>query len=57
MAAQKVTEASLNGFPSSKIEEDPYRFLIVADKFQTSDFFFPPGKRDARRERTPTPHL
>jgi type I restriction enzyme R subunit len=35
----KVTEASLNGFPSSKIEdkieEDPYRFLIVADKFQT----------------------
>jgi type I restriction enzyme R subunit len=36
---QKVTEASLNGFPSSKIEDliqqDPYRFLIVADKFQT----------------------
>ncbi|HEX2581783.1 MAG TPA: type I restriction endonuclease subunit R [Dongiaceae bacterium] len=36
---QKVTESSLNGFPSSKIEEliiqDPYRFLIVADKFQT----------------------
>ena len=45
---KKVTEASLNGFPSSKIEEyfkaneikgipgkDPYRFLIVADKFQT----------------------
>jgi type I restriction enzyme R subunit len=35
----KVTEASLNGFPSAKIEEkiesDPYRFLIVADKFQT----------------------
>jgi type I restriction enzyme R subunit len=35
----KVTEASLNGFPSSKIEDcievDPYRFLIVADKFQT----------------------
>jgi type I restriction enzyme R subunit len=35
----KVTEASLNGFASSKIEEkieaDPYRFLIVADKFQT----------------------
>ncbi len=35
----KVTEASLNGFPSSqiadKIREDPYRFLIVADKFQT----------------------
>lgn len=38
-AGTKVTEASLNGFPSSKIEEmireDPYRFLIVADKFQT----------------------
>jgi type I restriction enzyme R subunit len=36
---QKVTEASLNGFPSNKIAEifrqEPYRFLIVADKFQT----------------------
>jgi len=36
---QKVTEASLNGFPSSqiadKIRDDPYRFLICADKFQT----------------------
>jgi type I restriction enzyme R subunit len=35
----KVTEASLNGFPSSqiadKIQQDPYRFLICADKFQT----------------------
>jgi len=35
----KVTEASLDGFPSSKIpekiQEDPYRFLICADKFQT----------------------
>ncbi len=35
----KVTEASLNGFPSSqiadKIQGDPYRFLICADKFQT----------------------
>jgi type I restriction enzyme R subunit len=35
----KVTEASLNGFPSSqiadKIQEDPYRLLICADKFQT----------------------
>jgi type I restriction enzyme, R subunit len=34
-----VTEASLNGFPSSqiadKIQTDPYRFLICADKFQT----------------------
>lgn len=36
---RKVTEAILNSFPSSRIEEsfkeDPYRFLIVADKFQT----------------------
>ncbi len=36
---QRVTEASLNGFPSNqiadKIREDPYRFLICADKFQT----------------------
>ena len=35
----KVTEASLNGFPSSriatKIREHPYRFLVCADKFQT----------------------
>ena len=35
----RATEASLNGFPSSqiadKIQEDPYRFLICADKFQT----------------------
>jgi len=35
----KVTEASLNGFPSKeiadKIQEDPCRFLICADKFQT----------------------
>ncbi len=47
-SGKKVTEASLNGFPSSKIpdyfkaeevkgirQKDPYRFLIVADKFQT----------------------
>jgi type I restriction enzyme R subunit len=44
----KVNEAKMNGFPSSKIEEHfaaeevkgithkhPYRFLIVAEKFQT----------------------
>lgn len=35
----KVTEASLNGFPGNLIadrfKEDPYRFLICADKFQT----------------------
>ena len=34
-----VSEASLNGFPSNKIadkvQENPYRFLICADKFQT----------------------
>ena len=38
-SGRKVTEASLNGFPSSQIEkrfkEDPYRFLIVAEKYQT----------------------
>ena len=36
---KKVSEASLNGFPSGKIaekiQEDPYRFLVCADKFQT----------------------
>lgn len=36
---KKVSEATLNQFPSKditdKIQEDPYRFLIVADKFQT----------------------
>ena len=35
----KVSETSLNGFPSreiaEKIQGDPYRFLICADKFQT----------------------
>lgn len=34
-----VTESELNGFPSAeieqRIEQEPYRFLIVADKFQT----------------------
>ena len=36
---QQVTEAWFNGFPSSqipmKLAQDPYRFLIVADKFLT----------------------
>ena len=36
---EKVTEASLNGFSSNliadRIQEDPYRFLVCADKFQT----------------------
>ncbi|CDN32986.1 Type I restriction-modification system, subunit R [Mucinivorans hirudinis] len=36
---ETVNESSINGFPSSKIEEyfeeDPYRILVVADKFQT----------------------
>ena len=35
----KMSEASLNGFSSNeiaaKIQSDPYRFLICADKFQT----------------------
>ena len=35
----RVSEVSLNGFSSGeiaeKIQEDPYRFLICADKFQT----------------------
>ena len=35
----KVTEASINGFSSNlitdKIQEEPYRFLVCADKFQT----------------------
>ena len=34
-----LTEADINGFPSKDIEEnmehDPYRILVVADKFQT----------------------
>jgi type I restriction enzyme R subunit len=36
---EKVSESKLNGFPSNdiadKIQEEPYRFLICADKFQT----------------------
>ena len=36
---EKVTESKLNGFPSNdiadRIQEDPYRFLICANKFQT----------------------
>lgn len=36
---QLVTEVSLNGFPSAeietKMEEEPYRILVVANKFQT----------------------
>ena len=36
---RKVSEPTLNGFPSNKIAErfqaDPYRFLVCADKFQT----------------------
>ena len=35
----KVSEASLNGFPSrmipDRIQEEPYRLLVCADKFQT----------------------
>ncbi len=36
---EKLDEAKINGFPSSQIEKtfkrNPYRFLVVADKFQT----------------------
>lgn len=36
---KKVKESDMNGFPSAdiadRIKEDPYRFLICADKFQT----------------------
>jgi len=36
---KRVTEAGINGFPSNqipiKVREHPYRFLIVAEKFQT----------------------
>lgn len=36
---KQVTEADINGFPSADIEDnmetDPYRILVVADKFQT----------------------
>jgi len=38
-AGEQRTEASFNGFPSSELEEkfdtDPYRFLVVADKYLT----------------------
>ena len=37
----KLSEASLNDLPSAQItdrfQEDPYRFLVCADKFQTGD--------------------
>ena len=36
---EKLSESKLNGFPSNRIaerfREDPYRFLVCADKFQT----------------------
>ncbi len=55
----KVSEASLNGFSSSeiaaKIQTDPYRFLIVADKFQTGYDEPLSGIKAVRRTR-PTPH-
>ena len=38
-AGFKASEASLNGFPENRtpnrFQEDPYRFLVCADKFQT----------------------
>ena len=39
MLFRSVTEAQYNGFPSTeivdRIQEDPYRFLVCADKYQT----------------------
>lgn len=39
VGGKRVTEADLNGFPSkdipTKLKQDPYRFLIVANKFTT----------------------
>jgi type I restriction enzyme R subunit len=38
-AGKRVSESSLNGFPSNeigdRIQEDPFRILVCADKFQT----------------------
>ena len=38
-AGAKTSEASLNGFPenqtANRFQEEPYRFLVCADKFQT----------------------
>ena len=38
-AGAKASETSLNGFPenqtANRFQEDPYRFLVCADKFQT----------------------
>jgi hypothetical protein len=52
---RRVTEGSLNGFPSSqiarKIREDPYRFLVCADKFQTT------GSRSGRCSRSCCPDI
>ncbi len=53
----KVSEASLDGFPSNKItdqiQEDPYRFLICVDKFQTGydESLLHTGSRSARTDR------
>ena len=48
-AGAKVTEASLNGFPGSaiadRIQEDPFRILVCADKFQTG---YDPGQQAVR---------
>ncbi len=37
--SERVSESKLNGYPSGEItdqiQEDPFRFLICADKFQT----------------------
>ena len=48
---KRVSEASMNGFPSSKIpemvREDPYRILVCADKFQTG-YDEPPPEHHVR---------
>ena len=48
---ENVNEAKMNGFPSSAIperfREDPYRFLIVAEKYQTG---FGPAPHDVCRQ-------
>ena len=54
----KVSEASLNRCPSGqikdKIQEDPYRFLVCADKFQTG--YDEPVAHDVRGQAVSAGH-
>src|ERR1035438_4683795 len=54
-AGASVSEVSLNGFSSgeiaAKIQTDPYRFLICADKFQTG--YDEPLRRPVRSKDPP----